>query len=119
MLQGKRSAALVELADLAPTLCEAAGLPSYEGFQGKSFWKLLTGERKEDFHRDSIYCEYYNSNINHRHPLAFATCDCDGRYKLVKVHQRPGEEGCKGELYDLSEAPPERNNHYEDALFQR
>ena len=35
----------------------------------------------------------------------------------MKVHQRPGEEGCKGELYDLSEAPPERNNHYEDAAF--
>ena len=117
VLQGKRSAALVELADLAPTLCEAAGLPSYEGFQGKSFWKLLTGEKQEDFHRDSIYCEYYNSNINHRHPLAFATCVCDGRYKLVKVHQRRGEEGCKGELYDLSEAPLERNNHYEDAAF--
>ena len=76
----------MELTDLAPTLCEAAGLPAFEGFQGKSFWKLLTGETDLHTHRSSVYSEYYNSNINHRDPLAFATMVCDGRYKLVRVH---------------------------------
>lgn len=114
---GKRIEALVELTDLAPTLCDAAGIPLYEGFQGKSFWKLVTGEMIGDHHRDSIYCEYYNSNIGHRNPFAFATCVCDGRYKLVKVHRMPGDPGCEGELYDLEERPLERNNHYEDPAY--
>lgn len=112
--EGRRSRALVELTDLAPTLCEAAGIAPYEGFQGKSFWKLLTGEAELHLHRSSVYSEYYNSNINHRNPLAFATMVSDGRYKLVKVHKQEGEEGCCGELYDLEEQPLERVNHYED-----
>lgn len=112
--EGRRSRALVELTDLAPTLCEAAGIAPYEGFQGKSFWKLLTGEAELHSHRSSVYSEYYNSNINHRNPLAFATMVSDGRYKLVKVHKQEGEEGCCGELYDLEEQPLERVNHYED-----
>lgn len=112
--EGRRSRALVELTDLAPTLCEAADIAPYEGFQGKSFWKLLTGEAELHLHRSSVYSEYYNSNINHRNPLAFATMVSDGRYKLVKVHKQEGEEGCCGELYDLEEQPLERVNHYED-----
>ena len=110
---GRRSRALVELTDLAPTLCEAAGLPAFEGFQGKSFWKLLTGETDLHTHRSSVYSEYYNSNINHRDPLAFATMVCDGRYKLVRVHGDMGKTA-GGELYDLQERPLERKNHYQD-----
>ena len=110
---GRRSRALVELTDLAPTLCEAAGLPVFEGFQGKSFWKLLTGETDLHTHRSSVYSEYYNSNINHRDPLAFATMVCDGRYKLVRVHGDLGKTA-DGELYDLEERPLERKNHYQD-----
>jgi arylsulfatase A-like enzyme len=33
---GRRSSALVELTDIAPTLLEAAGLPVYAGMQGRS-----------------------------------------------------------------------------------
>ncbi len=115
--EGVRSRALVELTDLAPTLCDAAGLPQYEGFQGRSFWKLLTGEAAEDVHRDSVYCEYYNSNVNHTDPRAFVTMICDGRYKLVRVHKCPGTEGADGELYDLQEQPLERYNHYTDPAY--
>jgi arylsulfatase len=111
---GRRSRALVELTDLAPTLCDAAGIPAGDGFQGKSFWKLLTGEADLHTHRSSVYSEYYNSNINHRDPLAFATMVCDGRYKLVRVHGCREGETCCTELYDLQEQPLERKNHYRD-----
>ncbi|WP_337623384.1 sulfatase-like hydrolase/transferase [Gallintestinimicrobium sp.] len=112
---GRKSKALIELADLAPTICEAAGLPLYEGFQGKSFWKILTGESDLNTHRDSVYSEFYNSNINHRNPLAFTTMVCDGRYKLTKVHGCT--QGVEGELYDLQEKPLERYNHYNNSAF--
>src|SRR5690606_18760632 len=41
--KNKRVSAMTELLDLAPTLLEAAGLPIYEGMQGRSLWSLLTG----------------------------------------------------------------------------
>lgn len=115
---GRRSKALVELVDLAPTLSEAAGIPLYPGFQGKSFWKLLEGRTDLHTHRKSVYSEYYNCNINHRDPLAFLTMVYDGRYKLVKVHENGEELGCKGELYDLLEDPGEKVNRYEDPAMQ-
>ena len=127
--EGIRKHALVELCDLAPTLCDAAAIPQYPGFQGKSFYELLCSETK-DFHRTSVYSEYYNSNINHRNPFAFATMVCDGRYKLVRVHpgtdirseqqelfKNAASEAVLGDLYDLTEDPLERCNHYSDPAF--
>lgn len=109
---GQVSNALVELVDIAPTLCEAAGIEPHGGMQGKSLWPLLTGKKNNDMHRSSIYCEYYNSNINHRNPLAFDTMVFDGRYKLVKIHDLQNVMECKGELYDLAADPTETINHY-------
>lgn len=114
---GRVSDALVELVDLAPTLCDAAGIPQDPGMQGRSLWPLLTGSQPLDLHRDSVYCEYYNSNIKHRNPLAFDTMVFDGRYKLVKVHDRDHQMTCQGELYDLAEDPQERCNRYEDPAY--
>ena len=108
---GRTSEALVELTDLAETICDAAEIPRYEGMQGRSLWELLTaGEGKG--HRRSVYSEYYNCNINHRNPLAFATMVYDGRYKLVRVHDRDGVQECTGELYDLQTDPGEHTNLY-------
>jgi arylsulfatase A-like enzyme len=59
--EGVTSDALVELADLAPTLLDAAGIDHHDGMQADSFWPLLTGERDADTHRDSVYCEYYHA----------------------------------------------------------
>lgn len=112
---GRVSNALVELVDLAPTICDAAGIPIYEGMQGKSLWGLLTGNTQLDEHRESVYSEYYNSNINHRDPLTFSTMICNGRYKLVKVYDRTNKIECRGELYDLNDDPTETiNRYYED-----
>lgn len=114
---GRETDALVELVDIAPTLCEALGIQPYEGMQGKSLWSLLKGQSPLDSHRESVYCEYYNANIKHRNPLAFDTMVCDGRYKLVKVHDRNHEMTCKGELYDLALDPGETVNRYDDPAY--
>ena len=114
---GRVSSALVELTDLAPTILEAAGFPAEPGMQGKSFWKLLTEEQKEDYHRDSVYAEFYNSNLNHRDPLAFLTMVYDGRYKFIKVHQKDQPMDCQGELYDLHADPAETVNQYENPVY--
>ncbi len=114
---GQTRSALVELVDLAPTICEAAGVAMEPGMQGKSFWQLLSKEDALDHHRDSVYAEFYNSNINHRDPLAFDTMVFDGRYKLVKVHDRDHRMSCHGELYDLQEDPAETFNQYDNPAF--
>ena len=75
---------------------------------------MLTGKASLNSFRESVYCEYYNSNIKHRNPLAFDTMVFDGRYKLVKVHDRDHQMKCHGELYDLQEDPSETCNRYED-----
>src|SRR5699024_10088251 len=48
--ENKRSKALVELVDLAPTLLEACGIDKYEAMQGKSLWSLVVGSSDLDFH---------------------------------------------------------------------
>ncbi|WP_222429919.1 sulfatase family protein [Paenibacillus cremeus] len=104
---GRRSKALVELVDLAPTLLEASSLPLYPGIQGRSLWSLLTGETELNKHRDSVYCEYYNAQPWHPELPPQCTMVFDGRYKLVRVHSA-GE----GELYDLLLDPKEHRNLY-------
>ena len=44
---GSKSDALVEYVDVAPTFLDAAGLPTPETMDGKSFLKVLGGEAKE------------------------------------------------------------------------
>jgi arylsulfatase A-like enzyme len=48
----------VSLADLFPTLCEAAGLPVPDGVQGRSLWPLLTGRRYPEEEFASVYAEH-------------------------------------------------------------
>ena len=117
---GRVSRAMVELVDIAPTLCRAAGIEQPEAFQGRDFLDLLTGTAPTDSHRMSVYSEFYNANINHRDPKAFATMVFDGRWKLVKVHSPEGVGDLGSELYDLEEDPGEHNNLFTDpALLER
>ncbi|MEG0942568.1 MAG: sulfatase-like hydrolase/transferase [Angelakisella sp.] len=115
---GRVSDALVELVDLAPTICDAANIPCEPGMQGRSLWPLLTGSAELNHHRDSVYCEYYNANIKHRNPLAFTTMVFDGRYKLVRVHDRSKTVDCLGELYDLAVDPTETINCFQSPDYQ-
>jgi len=109
---GRRSKALVELIDLAPTLLEAADLPKHLGMQGRSLWPSLVDDAEIDEHRESIYCEYYNAMPWHKDPPAYATMLRTDRYKLVAVH---GQN--TGELYDLETDPHETHNRWDDPQF--
>jgi len=100
-----RTAALVELTDLAPTLLDAVGLPHHPGMQGKSLWPMLTGQAPADHHRDDVYCEYYNAMPWHKEPSAQLTMVRTGRNKLVVDHS-----GGSGELYDVEADPGEKHN---------
>jgi arylsulfatase A-like enzyme len=106
---GARSRALVELADLAPTLLDAAGLKRHPGMQSRSLWPLLSGEVSLDHHREDVYCEYYNALTSHRDPAAHATMVRDNRHKLVAMHGLGS-----GELYDLEADPTETRNLWDD-----
>jgi arylsulfatase A-like enzyme len=104
-VEARRSAALVELVDLAPALLEAAALPRHRGMQGRSLWPLLVGEAAPDRHRDDVYCEYYNAMPFHREPTAQGTMVRTERHKLVVDHAND-----TGELYDMSADPGEHRN---------
>ena len=109
----RRSAALVELVDLAPTLLEAAGEPPLIGMQGHSLWPILTGAEPLDHHRDDVYAEHYGTI--HRQPgqpIAYATMLRTTTHKLVAVHGRES-----GELYDLVRDPGETINRYLDPAY--
>ena len=106
---GRRSEAMVELTDLAPTLLEAAGLEPYEGMQGRSLMPLLYGEAPLDEHREHVYCEYLNAMPWHRDPAPYATMLRTSTYKIVALHGMDG-----GELYDLRDDPGETVNRWYD-----
>lgn len=99
---GLRSDALVEMLDLAPTLLEAAGIPIPVGMQGRPLTALLTGKTTE--HRDSIYCEYFDSLALYD-PPPMAVCVRTDRYKIAYYQQLAA-----GELYDLGNDPSETQN---------
>lgn len=111
--ENKRSKALVELVDLAPTLLEACGIDKYEAMQGKSLWSLVVGSSDLDFHRRSAYCEFYNANVHHTDPTANLTMIATEDYKLIVAH------GLKmGELYDLNRDPNETENCWNDEEYK-
>lgn len=105
---GRRTPALVELADLAPTLLDACGLPRQPGMQARSLWPLLTGAAPLEQHRDDIYCESYDAHVVYATP-AHATMVRSQRHKLVLAHGRH-----TGELYDLEQDPTETVNRWDD-----
>ncbi len=110
---GRRSPALVELTDIAPTLLRAVGLERRPSMQGESLWPLLSGGTSADRHRDDVYCEFYNSHGGRRDRATDLTMVRTERHKLVAVH---GQD--VGELYDLEEDPHETHNRWADAECQ-
>ena len=106
---GSRSAALVELVDLAPTILEWVGRDIHPAMQGRSLLPLLTGDAPLDEHREDIYCEYYNAMQGHKNPPAHATMVRTRRHKLVAAHGTG-----TGELYDLETDPTETRNLWND-----
>ena len=107
-----RTAALVELMDLAQTLLDTAGLPHAPGMQGRSLWPLLTGAADRAQHRDDVYCEYYNAMPWHKSPTAQMTMVRTARHKIAVDHS-----GDTGELYDLDADPDETVNQWDNPAY--
>lgn len=110
--EGLRSDALVELVDLAPTLLDVAGIETTEDMQGKSLVPICSGKATPNYHRNHVYCEYYNALVSHTDPVPYATMLRDSRYKIVVFHN---EE--LGELYDLELDPNEFANLWNDKEY--
>ena len=108
---GRRSAALVSLLDLAPTLLEAADVGVPESMHGRSLWPLLRGELADEEHRSFVRCEYHDAlDLPHG---SHGDMLFDGRHKLSVYH---GHE--TGELYDLEVDPDEFDNLWFDPARQ-
>ncbi len=110
--KGIRSKALIELVDLAPTILELIGFDKLPSMQGKSFASILTGKSDPHYHRENIYCEYYNALTSHRNPLSYATMIRNKQFKLIVYHTIDF-----GELYDLENDPKEFNNLWNNADY--
>lgn len=108
----RKSEALVELTDLPQTLLDALGLPHHPGMQGRSLWPMLIGETDCNYHRDDVYCEYYNAMPWHREPTAQTTMVRSQRYKITVAHGLD-----QGELYDLEADPNETKNLWDVPKF--
>ena len=108
--RGKKSDALVELVDVAPTLYSLLELEIPVRVQGQSLMPVISDSAASE-HRDGVYCEYYNSNppgtAKHRTPT-YATMWRTRTHKIVVYH---GET--YGELYDLETDPREFDNLWE------
>ena len=109
--EGRRSPALVELVDLAPTLLEACGIEPLPGMQGRSLWPLLCGDAPVDRHREDVYCEFYGANFSYD-PPAETTMLRTSRYKVTIAHGQG-----TGELYDLERDPLERMNLWNEPEY--
>jgi arylsulfatase A-like enzyme len=98
---GARRTQLLQHHDLAPTLLEAAGLRTPPTMEGKSRWKLLTGEG-EDPGRDALLMV----ECTHQAKWALRA----GRYKFI-LARAPDFYGTPlRELYDLERDPAETVN---------
>lgn len=99
---GKRSAALVYLFDLFPTVVEAAGLPAPAGIEGKSLMPVIRGQQSAV--RDTLFGAYRDWQRMIR----------DERWKLITYHvggQRTTQ------LFDLENDPLELHNLADQSQF--
>jgi arylsulfatase A-like enzyme len=98
---GTRVPSMLHMSDVAPTILEAAGIEMPEEMEGRSAWRLLTGETREGGHDHVISVE-----CTWQAKWSLRT----DRYKLI-VARDPGlRGGPPRELYDLVADPGETKN---------
>jgi arylsulfatase A-like enzyme len=102
MPKGKRTAGLVSLNDLAPTICELAGVPAPAGSEALSLTPFFS--RKNDNGRKQIFTAYRD----------IQRAITDGRWKLIsypKIH--------RVQLFDLNYDPHEIRDLSEDPKHEK
>ncbi|GAB2777876.1 sulfatase [Rhabdobacter roseus] len=101
--KGKQSHSLVELVDLYPSLCEAAGLPLPTHVQGKSFTKMLNNPSLK------TKAAAITQHDWPKHLMAYSMRT--DRYRYTRWQQRKAPyEVVQVELYDHQHDPGEKRN---------
>jgi arylsulfatase A-like enzyme len=113
--EGRRTDALVELTDIAPTLLDFAGVDGAERMAGKSLRPLLTGKTEE--HRRVVRSIYFDalSLVNPERTdfkRSRASMIRTKKHKLCVYHGTG-----QGELFDMEEDPGEHDNHWNDPAW--
>ena len=99
---GAKSAALVELVDLYPTLCELAGLPRPSHLEGRSFAPLL--DTPEQLWKSATFTQVVRGAVT-SHSLR------TDRYRFTRWHQtKAPDQTVAVELYDYLNDPTEVEN---------
>ncbi len=92
---GIESEALIELIDLAPTVCDLAGVPMGDNLDARSFLPILQGNGEA--HRESI-----------------VSCMRNWRLIRTRTHKYVQNYNEPDELYEMAEDPDERVNRAAD-----
>lgn len=102
---GVRLPQMFEMDDLAPTILDAVGLPIPGAMEGRSFWKLLTGEAEEGGRQWVISLE-----CSWQAKWSLRT----DRYKFILAREPDFYDSPARELYDLESDPGEERNVVEE-----
>lgn len=99
--QNERRDDYVYLLDMFPTLCDLCGVPIPESVEGKSFEKVIRGEKGD---RDCLYFAFTKLIRGVK----------DERFKLIRYKLAPDD----GQLFDLFKDPKETKNLYNDPRYR-
>ncbi len=106
--QARRSSALAQTIDIAPTILERAGVQAWNGIQGKSLLPLIEGSAKQV--RDTLMIEEEGQRYYMGFPERVRTRSLlDGRHRISIYDGVPW-----GELYDLAGDPHELVNLWDE-----
>ena len=108
---GQVNKAFVELVDLYPTLCEAAGLAVPESCEGASLVPLLEGQPTPDWRQHAV-SQYKRSRNKGGDIIGYSIKVCEGRY-TEWINQETGKRTAV-EYYDHLQDPNENRNAYGD-----
>jgi iduronate 2-sulfatase len=108
----KKTEALVEFADIFPTLAEVCGLPKPDGVEGHSFAPLLDDPGRA--WKAAAFSQYPRGGGTGVGPLMGYAVRTD-RYRYVEWRKREGGEVVARELYDHRADPNEDSNVAGDA----
>ncbi|MDV5169530.1 sulfatase [Photobacterium rosenbergii] len=112
----QRPQAMIQNMDFGPTFLDAAGLPTPEEMQGKSFLKVLKGQTSDAQWQEERPVVYYHYYMEGAHNVPRHDGVRSDRYKLIDFYSQNEGKGFF-ELYDLVKDPNEVNNVYEDPEY--
>ncbi|NQT11721.1 MAG: DUF4976 domain-containing protein, partial [Planctomycetes bacterium] len=117
--QGKRTDAIIENVDFAPTMLDFAGVHTPDYMQGKSFRSIASTGREPQGWKQAAYYRYWMHMVHHWNPshLGIRT----KRHKLIFYYgcdMSGGNRTPPGwELYDLEKDPDEVHNVYDAPAY--